>query len=129
MNCRQCGAHLAPDDLVCGTCGTLAEAALPAASTVAVKRTPLPAKTRRLSATTLLILVFACGFIGLIATAIAGGVAVGLQDRKADEQARIDQFYQEGLGQSGGGQTAVGESRLRVCAPPQSRLIPARANS
>ena len=111
MNCRQCGAHLAPDDLVCGTCGTLAEATLPAASTVAVKRTTrTTAKTRRLSATTLLILVFACGFVGLIATAIAGGVAVGLQDRKADEQARIDQFYQEGLANRAAGKLPLAKA-------------------
>ena len=98
MNCRQCGAQLAPDDLVCGTCGALAEATLSGAPIVAVKPAPRnTTKTRRLSATTLLILVFACGFIGLIAAAIAGGVAAGLQDRKADDQARLDQFYQEGL--------------------------------
>jgi tetratricopeptide (TPR) repeat protein len=111
MNCRQCGAQLAPDDLVCGTCGALAEATLPAASTIAVKPTPRVAtKPRRLSATTLLILVFACGFIGLIATAIAGGVAVGLQDRKADDQARLDQFYQEGLANRAAGKLPLAKA-------------------
>ena len=67
MNCRHCGARLAPDDLVCGNCGNIVDTA-PSAPTVAVKpipRTP-PARTRRISATTVLILVFACGFVGLI---------------------------------------------------------------
>lgn len=111
MNCRQCGAHLAPDDLVCGTCGTLAEATLPAAPTVAVKPAPrATAQTRRLPATTLLIIVFACSFLGLISAAIAGGVVVGLQDRKADEQARIDQFYQEGLANRAAGKLQLAKA-------------------
>jgi hypothetical protein len=49
------------------------------------------------SATTLLILAFACGILGLIAAAGLGGVYAGLQDRKADEQTQADKFYQEGL--------------------------------
>ena len=111
MNCRQCGAQLAPDDLVCGTCGALAEATLPAASTIAVKSASRAVtNTRRLSATTLLILIFACGFIGLIAAAIAGGVAAGLQDRKADDQARLDQFYQEGLANRAAGKLPLAKA-------------------
>jgi tetratricopeptide (TPR) repeat protein len=111
MNCRQCGAHLAPDDLVCGTCGTLAEAAPLASPTVAVRSTPrTTTRTRRLSSTTLLIIVFACSFLGLIAAAIAGGVVVGLQDRKVDEQARIDQFYQEGLANRAAGKLQLAKA-------------------
>ena len=103
MNCRHCGAHLTPDDLVCGNCGHVVDAA-PPAPTVAAQPVPRPApatarraSARRVSATTLLILAFACGFLGLIAAAGLGGVYAGLQDRKADEQAQADKFYQEGL--------------------------------
>jgi tetratricopeptide (TPR) repeat protein len=111
MNCRQCGARLAPDDLVCGTCGTLADAAPPAAPTVAVKPTPRAAtKSRALSSTTLLIIVFACSFLGIIVAAIASGVAVGLQDRQLDEQARIDQFYQEGLANRAAGKLQLAKA-------------------
>jgi tetratricopeptide (TPR) repeat protein len=111
MNCRQCGAHLAPDDLVCGTCGTLAEAAPLAAPTVAVKPTSRAStKSRAPSSTTLLIIVFACSFLGLITAAIAGGVVVGLQDRKADEQVRIDQFYQEGLANRAAGKLQLAKA-------------------
>jgi tetratricopeptide (TPR) repeat protein len=98
MNCRHCGAHLAPDDLVCGNCGHIVDTA-PPAPTVALKpvpRTP-PVKARRVPTTTLIILAFACGFLGLIAAAGVGGVYTGLQDRKADEQAQADKFYQEGV--------------------------------
>jgi tetratricopeptide (TPR) repeat protein len=113
MNCRHCGAHLAPDDLVCGTCGTLAEATLPAVPTVAAKPTPRAStKTRPLSSATLLIVVFACSFIGLITAAIAGGVVAGLQDRQADEQARIDQFYQEGLANQAAGKLQLAKADL-----------------
>ncbi len=98
MNCRFCGARLAPDDLVCGTCGNIVDTAPPAPTVASqpVPRTP-SAKTRRVSATTLLILAFACGFLGLIAAAGAGGVYTGLQDRQADQQARADEYYKEGL--------------------------------
>ncbi len=98
MNCRHCGAHLAPDDLVCGNCGHIVDTA-PPDPTVAIKpvsRTSSPT-ARRISATTLLILAFACGFLALIAAAGVGGVYTGLQDRKADEQAQANKFYQEGL--------------------------------
>jgi hypothetical protein len=95
MNCRHCGARLAPDDLVCGTCGHAVDTA-PLAPTVASHPVPRTssAKTRRVSVTTLLILAFACGFLGLIAAAGVGGAYTGLQDRTADEQARADEFYQ-----------------------------------
>ncbi len=98
MNCRFCGAHLTPDDLVCGNCGNLVDAT-PAAPTVASQPVPRPSSTkaRRISATTLLILAFACSFMGLIIAAGLGGVYAGLQDRKTDEQAQADKFYQEGL--------------------------------
>src|SRR5512147_3014118 len=99
MNCRHCGARLTPDDLVCGNCGNIVDTA-PQTSTVAspsVSRTTAPAQKRGLSATTLLILAFACGFLGLIATAGLGGIYAGLQDRTADQQAQANKFYQEGL--------------------------------
>jgi tetratricopeptide (TPR) repeat protein len=98
MNCRQCGARLAPDDLVCGNCGSIVDAALPA-PTVTVKPLPrsTPVKTRRPTAATLLIVAFACGFLGLIVAAGMGGIYTGLQDRQTDVQARADRFYQEGL--------------------------------
>ncbi len=98
MNCRFCGAHLTPDDLVCGNCGNLVDTT-PVAPTVASQPIPRPSSTkaRRISATTLLILAFACSFVGLIVAAGLGGVYVGLQDRKTDEQAQADKFYQEGL--------------------------------
>ena len=98
MNCRHCGAHLAPDDLVCGNCGSIVDTTPPAPTVASqpASRTS-PAKARRVSAATLLILAFACGFLGLIAAAGLGGVYAGLQDRKAEEQAQADKFYQEGL--------------------------------
>jgi len=98
MNCRHCGAHLAPDDLVCGNCGKIVDTA-PPSLTVASKPIPRtsPARARGPSVATLLILVFACSFLGLIAAAGLGGIYAGLQDRTADEQAQADEFYQEGL--------------------------------
>jgi tetratricopeptide (TPR) repeat protein len=98
MNCRHCGARLAPDDLVCGICGNIVDTT-PPTPTVATKPVPRtsPARARGVSATTLLILAFACGFLGLITAAGLGGVYAGLQDRKADEQTQADKFYQEGL--------------------------------
>ena len=98
MNCRHCGARLAPDDLVCGNCGNIVDTA-PPTPTVASKPIPRtsPARARRISVTTLLILACACGVLGLIAAAGLGGVYAGLQDRKTDEQAQADKFYQEGI--------------------------------
>ena len=111
MNCRHCGARLAPDDLVCGTCGNVVDTA-PPAPTVASQPVPRTssAKTRRVSAATLLILAFACGFLGLIAAAGVGGVYTGLQDRKADEQARADEFYQEGLANRAAGKLQLAKA-------------------
>ncbi len=98
MNCRNCGARLAPDDLVCGNCGNIVDTA-PPTPTVASQpvQRPSPARARRVSATTLLILACACGILGLVAAAGLGGVYAGLQDRKTDEQAQADKFYQAGL--------------------------------
>ena len=111
MNCRYCGARLAPDDLVCGTCGNIVNTA-PPAPTVASQPVPRnsSAKTRRVSATTLLILAFACGFLGLIAAAGVGGIYTGLQDRKADEQARADEFYQDGLANRAAGKLQLAKA-------------------
>jgi tetratricopeptide (TPR) repeat protein len=113
MNCRSCGAHLTPDDLVCGNCGTIVDAALPA-PTVASKPIPrttnVPAKKRDLSAASLLILVFACGFLGLIAVAGLGGVYAGLQDRQADAQVQSDKFYQEGLANRAAGKLQLAKA-------------------
>lgn len=103
MNCRQCGAPLAPDDLVCGTCGTIADttpASQPtvASHPVAVPPTrPQPQSAKHFPLATILILVFACSFIGLIAMAGLGGAWAGMQDRQADEQARVEKYYQEGI--------------------------------
>jgi Tol biopolymer transport system component len=98
MNCHHCGVHLAPDDLVCGNCGNIVDTT-PPTPTVATKPVPSrsPAKKRGISATTVLILAFACGFLGIIAAAGLGGVYAGMQDRTADQQAQADRFYQEGL--------------------------------
>jgi tetratricopeptide (TPR) repeat protein len=98
MNCRHCGARLAPDDLVCGNCGNIVDTT-PAAPTIASQPVPRtsPARARRVSATTLLILACACGILGLITAAGFGGVYAGLQDRKTDEQAQADKFYQAGV--------------------------------
>src|SRR5512139_2602810 len=97
MNCRHCGARLASDDLVCGSCGNIVDTAPPTPTVASrpIPRTP-PPKARRASAATLVILAFACGFLGLIVTAGLGGVYAGLQDRKADEQTQANKFYQEG---------------------------------
>ena len=100
MNCRHCGARLTPDDLVCGNCGSIVDTTPPTptvASPSLPRTTTVPAKQRGLSATTVLILAFACGFLGLIAAASLGGVYAGLQDRTADQQAQAEKFYQEGL--------------------------------
>jgi tetratricopeptide (TPR) repeat protein len=100
MNCRHCGARLTPDDLVCGNCGNIVDST-PATPTVAspsiARSAAVPPKRRGLSVTTLLILAFACGFLGLVVAAGLGGVYAGLQDRTADQQAQADKFYQEGL--------------------------------
>jgi Tol biopolymer transport system component len=98
MNCHHCGVHLAPDDLVCGNCGNIVDTT-PPTPTVATKPVPprSSAKKRGISATTVLILAFACGFLGIIAAAGLGGVYAGMQDRTADQQAQADRFYQEGL--------------------------------
>jgi tetratricopeptide (TPR) repeat protein len=111
MNCRHCGAHLAPDDLVCGNCGHIVDTA-PPAPTVASKPIPRtsPARARVPSAATLLILAFACGFLGLIAAAGLGGVYAGLQDRQADEQAQADKFYQEGMANRAAGKLQLAKA-------------------
>ncbi len=111
MNCRYCGARLAPDDLVCGKCGNIVDTT-PPAPTVASKPVPRtsPARARRVSATTLLILAFACGVLGLIAAAGLGGVYAGLQDRKTDQQAQADRFYQEGIANRAAGKLQLAKA-------------------
>jgi tetratricopeptide (TPR) repeat protein len=99
MNCRHCGARLTPDDLVCGNCGNIVDTPppTPTVASPSIPRPAAPARKRGLSATTVLILAFACGFMGLIAAAGLGGVYAGLQDRTADQQAQADKFYAEGI--------------------------------
>jgi tetratricopeptide (TPR) repeat protein len=111
MNCRHCGARLASDDLVCGSCGNVVDTA-PPAPTVASKPIPrtTPPRARRVSAATLLILAFACGFLGLIAAAGLGGAYAGLQDRKGDEQAQADKFYQEGTANRAAGKLQLAKA-------------------
>ena len=113
MNCRYCGARLTPDDLVCGNCGNIVDTTQPAptvASPSIPRPIPAPAKKRGLSATTLLILAFACGFIGLVIAAGLGGVYAGLQDRTADQQAQADKFYQEGLANRAAGKLQLAKA-------------------
>ncbi|HTP07956.1 MAG TPA: hypothetical protein VMP08_06880 [Anaerolineae bacterium] len=113
MNCRHCGARLAPDDLVCGNCGKIVDTTPPTptvASPSIARPTTAPAKKRGLSATTLLILAFACGFLGLIIAAGLGGIYAGLQDRTTDQQAQADKFYQEGLANRTGGKLQLAKA-------------------
>jgi tetratricopeptide (TPR) repeat protein len=111
MNCRHCGARLAPDDLVCGNCGNIVDTA-PPAPTVASQSVPRPAPVwaRRASAATLLILAFACGFLAVITAAGLGGVYAGMQDREADRQAQADRFYQEGLANRNAGKLLLAKA-------------------
>jgi tetratricopeptide (TPR) repeat protein len=97
MNCRECGARLSADDLVCGNCGALIDR-LPQTAQITPVKPPRPSnRARRISSTTLLIVLFSCGLLSLIVASAVGGVVVGLQDRDVAEQAKADQFYQEGL--------------------------------
>src|SRR5512139_3207378 len=111
MNCRHCGARLASDDLVCGSCGNIVDTA-PPTPTVASKPIPrtAPPRARRVSAPTLLILAFACGFLGLIAAAGLGGAYTGLQDRMVDEQAQANKFYQEGTANRASGKLQLAKA-------------------
>ena len=97
MNCRECGARAEATDLVCGNCGALLERPRPVVQATAPV-TPINPKTaRRLSTSTLLIILFSCGLLALIAASAVGGVVVGLRDRESEQQAQADKFYQEGL--------------------------------
>jgi tetratricopeptide (TPR) repeat protein len=112
MNCRHCGARLTPDDLVCGNCGNIVDTTppTPTVASPSIPRTTAPARKRGLSATTLLILAFACSFLGLIAAAGMGGVYAGLQDRTADQQQQADKFYQEGLANRAAGKLPLAKA-------------------
>ncbi len=110
MNCRSCGARLAPNDLVCGTCGAIVESMPPS---ITQPSTPLPRSTstaRRVSSTTLLIIVFACGLLALITASAVGGVAVGLRDREGDRQAQADKYFQEGVSNLGAGKLQLAKA-------------------
>ncbi len=109
MNCRNCGARVEPDDLVCGNCGTVIDSAPQLAPKTAMTP-PRPIRPRRrLSPTASLILVFACGMFTLIAASIVGGVATGLQDREIDRQAKADQYYHAGVANFATGQLQLAE--------------------
>lgn len=101
MNCRQCGAPIEAGDLVCGNCGALVgqndTGAMARAAALTRPVPASPARHRRLSASTLIIVLFSCGLLSLIIASAVGGVVVGLQDREADRQAEADKYYQEGL--------------------------------
>jgi tetratricopeptide (TPR) repeat protein len=102
MNCPECGAHITAADFVCGNCGKLLDqshtAPLPVTTAVPIPRPAQRARpARRISSTTLLIVLFSCGLLTLIVTSAVGGVVVGLQDRETDRQAQADRYYQEGL--------------------------------
>jgi tetratricopeptide (TPR) repeat protein len=111
MNCRHCGARLTPDDLVCGNCGNIVDSAppTPTMASPSIAR-PAPVKARGLSATTLLILAFACGFLSIIIAAGLGGVYAGLQDRTADQQAQADKFYDEGVANRAAGKLQLAKA-------------------
>jgi tetratricopeptide (TPR) repeat protein len=134
MNCRQCGAPLAPDDLVCGVCGTIADtlsvaqptlssqptvAARPVTSSrpgaaprpaAAPRSTAQPQSAKHFPLATVLIILFACSFVGLIALGALGGVWAGLQDRQADEQARAEKYYQEGIANRAAGKLLLAKA-------------------
>ncbi|MBP7687617.1 MAG: PD40 domain-containing protein [Thermoflexales bacterium] len=100
MTCRECGAHVAASDFVCGNCGAVLDQSSTAPQPVLPPSPPAsPARrtARRISSTTLLIVLFSCGLISLIVASAVGGVVIGLQDRETDRQAEADRYYQEGL--------------------------------
>lgn len=96
MNCRECGARLAPEDLVCGNCGAIVESAPLLVSTQPTQPVRPSSSARWLSSTTLLIALFACGLVALITASAVGGIVTGLRDREGDRQAQADKYYQEG---------------------------------
>ncbi|HZY45972.1 MAG TPA: hypothetical protein VFF70_14635 [Anaerolineae bacterium] len=109
MNCRNCGARVEPDDLVCGNCGHVIDSA-PQLAPKNSMTLPKPIKPRRpLSPTGILIIIFSCGMFTLIAASILGGVATGLQDRETDRQAKADQYYHAGVTHFATGQLQLAE--------------------
>jgi len=99
MNCRECGAQVTAADFVCGNCGAVLDRS-PASPVPAPAPSARPARrttARRLSSTTLLIVLFSCGLLSLIVASAVGGVIIGLQDRASDRQTQADRYYQEGL--------------------------------
>ena len=112
MNCRNCGARVEPNELVCGNCGTVVDVS-PRIAPIAYNTQPHPAAIklrRRLSSTAILILLFACGMITLIAASIVGGITTGLQDREIDRQVETDKYYHEGLTNFASGQLELAEA-------------------
>jgi tetratricopeptide (TPR) repeat protein len=109
MNCRECGAQVTTADWVCGNCGALLDQSQPV-SPPTLAPTPASRFARRISSTTLLIALFACGLCTLIATAAIGGVAAGLRDRETDRQAQADRYYQEGLANFAGGRLELAKA-------------------
>lgn len=112
MNCRNCGARVEPNELVCGNCGTVVDVS-PQIAPIAYTTQPRPASIklrRRLSSTAIVILLFACGMITLIAASIAGGITTGLQDREIDRQVETDKYYHEGLTNFASGQLELAEA-------------------
>jgi tetratricopeptide (TPR) repeat protein len=96
MNCRECGAQVEAGALVCGNCGALIDYAPPPSQSTKNGSDRSTRRPFRISSSTWLILFFSCGLLTLIAASAIGGVVVGLQDRQAADQAKADQFFQEG---------------------------------
>ena len=98
MNCRHCGARLAPDDLVCGNCGNIVDTAPP---TPTVASQPIPRTSSRQSASHIGDDAAHPGVcLRLSGTHRRGGPGRCLRrlaGSQADEQAQADKFYQEGL--------------------------------
>lgn len=113
MTCRECGAQVAAADFVCGNCGAILDQSTTAPRPVPLQTPPAPPArrpARRISSTTLLIVLFSCGLISLIVASAVGGVVIGLQDRETDRQAEADRYYQEGLANFAGGKLELAKA-------------------
>ncbi len=96
MNCRECGTRLEPAALVCGNCGALIDQ-VPQIPQSKPGGSPRATSRAFISSSTLLILLFSCGLLALVVASAVGGVIIGLRDRKAEEAANAERYYQEGL--------------------------------
>lgn len=97
MNCPECGHEIGPRIRLCPNCGVLFEPAPDKTQPMRKRKPPRAPGERRVSSTTLLIMLFALLMALMVVVSTVAGFYAGVNDRDVEAQRNLASHYDRGV--------------------------------